>query len=243
MEEAAPEQRTLSIEDLSDLREKTERVSAFLREELTTHLETLRPILAPRRYLGEHVRSGARDDLPGADRAFEQLKERFASACGPPFNLSKEFVSDPISLDGRLALYPWEYTLELGGDGKTITMTSPVKWVVSYHSGYTLAQLRKATLNKESLRPDDAREFVTAALALAGLGDLRYDIGTETCDGLGKLPLSTIRFCLPSFRPTDDLIRTATRFSGVPAFIELIDTEAVERLRDPLKERIAGILR
>jgi hypothetical protein len=48
--------------------------------------------------------------------------------------------------------------------------------------------------------------------------------------------------CLPSFRPADDLILTAIRFSGVPAFIELIDVEALNTLQDPLKLSLEKIL-
>jgi hypothetical protein len=40
---------------------------------------------------------------------------------------------------------------------------------------------------------------------------------------------------VPSYRPTDDLLIAATRFSGVPAFIELIDLDAVTTLPDPIR--------
>jgi len=75
------------------------------------------------------------------------------------------------------------------------------------------------------------------------LTDLRYDIQTEKSPVLGDLPLvTTVRSCLPSFRPADNLILTAIRFSGVPAFIELIDIKALNTLQDPLKLRIEKIL-
>jgi hypothetical protein len=53
----------------------------------------------------------------------------------------------------------------------------------------------------------------------------------------------TISSCLASFRPSDSLILAATRLSGVPAFIELIDVDAVQTLHDPLKLRIEEMLR
>ena len=81
----------------------------------------------------------------------------------------------------------------------------------------------------------------------AGLGalltDLRYQIQTEYAPDLPKLPLTTITFGLPSFRPPDDLILAATGFSGIPAFIELIDTDAASRLQDPLKTRLQELIR
>jgi hypothetical protein len=60
---------------------------------------------------------------------------------------------------------------------------------------------------------------------------------------LPKLPLVTITSCLPSFRPADDLILAATAFSGVPAFIELVDVDAVKSPKDTLKEKIEELLR
>jgi hypothetical protein len=46
---------------------------------------------------------------------------------------------------------------------------------------------------------------------------------------------------LPSFRPSDELLLTAVRISGVPAFIELIDINAVRSLEDPLRLRIEAL--
>ena len=42
---------TLRIEQLAELREKTEAVSGLLLSQLRGHLETIRPLLAPRRLL------------------------------------------------------------------------------------------------------------------------------------------------------------------------------------------------
>ena len=242
----------LSIEQLSDLREKTEAVSELLRGQLSAHLETIRPILGPQHLLGKHVRAGLRSEAHGADRAFHELKAQYAQVGQRPFGLSKELNEDPISIEGKLELYPWEYTHTLE-DGKQITMTSPMRWVVAYRSGYTLAGLRKALASKASRRSEDVRQFVASALALKMLIekqpaisalflDLRYRVEITTCDGLGELPLTMLSSAVGSIRPDDELIQTATRFSGVPAFIELIDQEAVRNLRDPLRERIESVL-
>jgi hypothetical protein len=70
------------------------------------------------------------------------------------------------------------------------------------------------------------------------LNDLRYEIKIDTCAGLGDLPLVTIASKLPSFRPNDSILLAATRLSGVPAFVELIDFSAVATLEDRLKAQI-----
>jgi hypothetical protein len=133
-------------------------------------------------------------------------------------------------------------------------MTSPVRWVVSFNSGYTLAQFRQAVLTKGDRRPEHVRQFVVNALATQlmvthtpGLGalfaDLRYEVQTHSAPDLPTLPLTTITSGLPSFRPSDELILGATSFSGVPAFVELIDIDAIAQVQDPLKARLEERLR
>ncbi|HVQ75913.1 MAG TPA: hypothetical protein VMT79_10290 [Candidatus Binatia bacterium] len=72
---------------------------------------------------------------------------------------------------------------------------------------------------------------------------LRYRLETESDPDVPKRPLTTIAFSgLPSFRPADDLILAATSFSGVPAFVEVIDSDALSRFDDPLKTRMQELL-
>jgi hypothetical protein len=97
------------------------------------------------------------------------------------------------------------------------------------------------------------RQFIVSALVMRlcierfpGLvqlfSDLRYHIRVEKISGLGELPFVTITSCLSSFRPADEVILQATRFSGVPAFIELVDIDSVPLLEDPLKARLEQLL-
>ena len=65
--------------------------------------------------------------------------------------------------------------------------------------------------------------------------DLRYDLNAASSGELGKLPLMTLTSCLTSFRPSDDLILAATAFSGVPAFIELVNLDEIKNPKDTLK--------
>jgi hypothetical protein len=133
-------------------------------------------------------------------------------------------------------------------------MTSPVRWVVNYKTNYTLAQVKNVLAGKETVRPEYLRQFVVNCLVLQiavnrnhGLvqlfHDLRYDLKVESPPDLKKLPVLTITSSLSSFRPADDLIQAATAFSGVPAFIELLDTDAVRQTTDPLQERLDSLLK
>lgn len=247
--------RPLTFQELPEIRRKTEAISKFLQDQVLTHLETLRPMLTPERLFGRYA--GSKLDVALADRALAQLQQNYKPFSARPFDLPSEL--DPYWLTlvgGRVTLYPWEYTYEAGTDreAKAISMTSPLRWVVSFSSAYTLSQVRQALAGKGERRPEHIRQFVVNALVTQliithtpGLAplftDLRYQLQNESMPDLPKLPLTTITSGLPSFRPGDDLILAATNFSGVPAFIELIDINALPELRDPLKTRIEDLLR
>ena len=74
------------------------------------------------------------------------------------------------------------------------------------------------------------------------LAALRYQIGMKPLPGLGTVPFVTITAPLTSFRPADELLLMATRFSGVPAFVELISTESIENFDDPLRMQLQQAL-
>jgi hypothetical protein len=246
--------RPLTFQELPELRRKTEVISKFLQDQLLTHLETLRPILSPERLFGKHVGKG---DASLADRAFAQFQQSYRPFSAPPFDLPSEFDQYWLTLVGnRVTLYPWEYTYPARTERETrpISMTSPVRWVVSFASAYTLSQVRQALAGKGERRPEHIRQFVVNALVTQlmithtpGLAllfaDLRYQLQTDSSPDLPKLPLTTITSGLPSFRPDDELILSATNFSGIPAFIEPIDIDALSGLQDPLKARIEELLR
>jgi len=246
--------KALTFQQLGELRRKTEAVSKFLQDQLTTYLETLRPILAPERVLGKYL--GAKGDAALADRVFAQLQQAYRPFSTRPFDLPSEFDEHWVTLVGsRVALYPWEYTHEAKNKGETkaISMASPVRWVLSYSSHYTLSQFRQAVNGKGERRPEHVRQFVVNALVTqlvvthtpgvgALLGDLRYRLSTDTAPDLPRLPLTVVSASLPSFRPADDLILSATGLSGIPAFIELIDLDALPAMEDPQRSRLERLL-
>jgi hypothetical protein len=248
---------TLRIEQLAELRAKTETVSGLLLSQLRGHLETLRPLLAPRRLLGDYVRSSVKEDVVGADAAFRRVRDKYKDICGKPFALVPELDEAVVAMmESRFELYPWEYTHEAKNEkeSKTMTMTSPLRWALSYTSGYTLSQLRQAIAGKVERRQEEVRQFLVNALVMQYviakfpgitrlLNDLRYDIKIDTCAGLGDLPLVTVTSVLPSFRPRDEILLGATRLSGVPAFVELIDFDEVAKMEDRLKLQIEEKLR
>jgi hypothetical protein len=245
----------VTLQELPELRRKTEAIARLLQDQLNHHLETLRPLLSPDRVFGRHA--GGRSEVPGADRALGELQQTYRDFSGKPFDLPVEFDPHWLTLVGnRVELHPWEYAHEAkaGAESKSITMSSPLRWILSYSSNYSAAQAKQVLAGKEQRRPEYLRQFVINALTIQlvisrfpGLAqlfsDLRYEMKAATSNELPKLPLVTITSCLPSFRPADDLILAATAFSGVPAFIEFVDLEAIKSPKDTLKEKLEELMR
>jgi hypothetical protein len=243
--------KPLTLAELPELRRKTEAISRFLRDQIAAHLETLRPLFAPERILGKYA--GGKVDVPGVERTFTELQQSYHPFAHKPYDLPETLDSNWLTLVGNaLELHPWEYVHPV--QGKPIMMSSPVRWVVNYRANYTPIQVKAVLEGKEAARPDYLRQFVVNSLVLLlvlrrnpGLGklfqDLRYELKTETIGDFKGLPLVTITSCLTSFRPADDLIQAATAFSGISAFIELLDLDAVKSPRDGLKENLDALLR
>lgn len=242
------------LDGLLEFREITERISGFLNKRLKGHLAALSQLLSPGRLLGKHV--GSREPAPRADEVLAELSEKFKPCCGSPFSLKPDLDEETLtSIGSKIEVYPYEYHYEAQGSKavKKISMTSPVQWVVTFGSEYSLSQLRNAVTGTGERRPQPVRQFVVNAMAFQVtlgrnpavaqlLNDLRYEITFQALPGLGNLPLPTIGIRVPSFHPPDDLLLTAIRLSGVPAFIELIDTGAVRSLEDPLRQKIEALM-
>jgi hypothetical protein len=245
------EPKAITLEQLPDLREKTEQVSQFLTKRLKSHINTLAPLFASRRVFGRYL--GGKDAVPRADEAYKTLTDKYREVCGAPFDLRSDLDDDALAaLENGIEVYPWEYAYSV--QGKQLTVTSPVRWILTYKSDYSISEMRSVLSRTGDRRPGPIRQFVVNALgmqivtsrntgALSLLDDLRYDVKADPFPGLGKLPFVTINARIQSFRPSDDMMLAATRLSGVPAFIELIDPETIAQLQDPLRTQLESIIR
>jgi hypothetical protein len=249
------ENKSMTLSEVIEMRRKTEAVSKYLHERLIGYIETLRPLFVPDRYIGKLA--GGKFDVQGSDRALGEIQHTYREFTAKPFDLSLEFDPHWLSLVGsRLDLQRWAYThrIQTNGETKAITITSPSRWILTYRSTFTVAEMADAIGSKERAPIELRRQFVVNSLVMQlavtrnpGLGPLmdglHYRLQSEVFPGLSKLPIVTLTSPLPSFRPSDDLILEATGFSGVPAFIELLDLEAIRELRDPLREQIDQLIR
>jgi hypothetical protein len=74
------------------------------------------------------------------------------------------------------------------------------------------------------------------------LQDLRYEVEIRDMDELGGLSVVVLKAPIETFLPPDDFIIQITQLSGIPAFQEIVETEAVENIPDPLKEALRQAL-
>jgi hypothetical protein len=214
----------------------------------------LKPLLSPRRVLGRHV--GSRDDVAGSDVALSRLKELYREGSQAPFGLPLDFPETSLSqMENQPVIYPFEYayTITSERDSKKITVTSPVQWVISYESGLTLSQVHSMLEKRIERRTEALRQFVLNTLVMQLLikaqpnlvqllTALRYRVEIKSFPALGAVTVVTLAAPLTSFKPTDDVILMATRFSGVPAFVELLSLDSLNNLEDPLRAELQQAL-
>jgi hypothetical protein len=247
--------KTLSFEQLAIARKHTHAISDFLEQRLRTYLSTLQSLFLPERLLGKMV--GSRFDAPGSDKVLSELQENYRKLPGKPFDFPKEFDKDWLSdVGARLELHRWDYSREIATESgkRSILFTSPARWTLVYGPGYSVTQALETVARKQDRRGvDQLRQFVVNALVMQSLisrssslasllDDLRYSLSLNPHPGLNGLPLVVIQSQIFTFLPPEPLILTATEFSGVSAFIELIDVDAIRQMPDPFRERILALI-
>ena len=253
----APEhvqRKSLDNQEFLKLREVTQKVSEFLSSRLKKHLQILRPLFVPRRLLGTYVKSGVMEEVPGSDKAFAELQERYAAVAQKPFGLPTKLNPPlpPISNQLEAIAYQYPLTFEQGGSGQ-VSITSPSRWTLSYYTEYPLNRLRAMLTGDEQKDPEHMRQSIINHLTLVIfldrfpaltqlLQDLRYTVEVTELEDLGGLPVVTVTAPVESFLPPDDFILQVTQLSGIPAFQEIIALEAIDQMADPLRDSLKGLV-
>jgi hypothetical protein len=241
-----------NTQKLLDLRKLTRTVADALRNDLAEHLATLLPLFRPRNLLGSYVQ-GAPKDLRGSDKAFKELQGLYESvASSKPFNLPRDLKA-PIPVDANaLEILPFEYDHAAKSKrvSKTVRVASPLRWVIAY-SGSSPERLRETLSSGDPGTSVSEIVLHTLALHVAFhqrgvpelLAALRYPVETRHETGLGSLPISVISAPVATVRPPDETIVESTEISGANSFEEVVDPDAIEALEDPVRSRLAGLLR
>jgi hypothetical protein len=241
-----------NTQKLLDLRKLTRTLADNLRNELAEHLATLLPLFRPRNLLGSYVQ-GAPKDMRGSDKAFKELQGLYESvASSKPFNLPRDLKA-PIPVDANaLEILPFDYDHQAKSKrvAKTVRITSPLRWVIAY-SGSSPERLRETLSSGDP--GTSVSEIVLHTLALhvafqqRGVRELfaalRYPFESRHETGLGSLPISVVSAPVATVRPPDETIVESTEISGTDSFEEVVDPGAIDDVDDPVKERLATLLK
>lgn len=244
------------ISRLLVLRKLTRAVAELLGGELRAHLATLAPLLHPRTVLGEYVRGPVKQSVKGEHEAYEQLRGMYAPlAAAAPFNLRRDLEApvDLASVQPELTPAEYSHVARGGQETKTISVTSPLKWALSF-SGFSPKRLRELLANQKTLTGNEIGQCVLQGLLLQvtlsrrpGLTELlqglRYSVVTGRAEGLGELPVTYLECPVRTVLPGDDVIIQSTEISGAPVFEEVVNLDDIAGLADPLRERLCDLAR
>jgi len=238
------------IQKFLKLRKLTRSIADLLRGQLSDYIATLTPMIRPRSVLGEYMQGGAKESVRGADKAFLQLQRLYTSVVNAkPYNLLTELTA-PIQLESAsVEIIPLEYShvVSSGGVSKTIAVTSPLRWVVTY-AGFSMAKLHELLANRNRMN-EETHKFVLHYAALhvvlnsyPGLSRLmealRFPVSSERFPQFGELPITCISSSVSTLRPSDELIIESTEISGRDAFEEVVNLDDLRNLSDPLKSQL-----
>jgi len=239
--------KALDNQEFLKLRQNTEKISGILTKRLKEHLNVLKSLFLPRKLLGTYLKSADMDDVPGSDKAFAELQERYGAVCEKPFELPKKLQTPLPSISSNLEVTPFQYSILFAGEGaKPVSITAPTCWILSYRTDCPLTRLGAMVSGTESRQADDMKQSIIDHLSMAIflkrfpalvqlLQDLRYKVETVELEDLGGLSVIVLKSPIEAFLPPDEFIDQITQLSGIPAFQEIIDLEAVENISDPLK--------
>ena len=256
MEDPAAPAHALNIEQLLLLHNLTKDVSKFCQKQLRGYLDTMALLFRPRRILGEAMEGGEGEFFGGSERTISELRDLYRRVALRPFDLRPELSFPLESVSTQMQLYEWEYTHETKTDRgwRAIKVTSPLTWVITYSSTYSLSMLRQVLAGHEERDAEAVRAFVLRACVLhlhfnrfpaisELLADLRYRVEVRRLPEMGDLPLVTVSAPLSTIRPPDNLVTLASGLAGGASFAEVLKLGSVQNLKDPLKEQIREIFR
>ncbi len=245
MSEQNISRKDLDNQEFLKLRQATGKIAAELDKRLQRHLTTLRPLFTPRKLLGTYIKSSSQQEIHGSEKAFAELQEIYSSICETPFQLPKKLQTPIPPLSNIIESTPLEYTLATEGDKEDITISSPTRFLLSYQSECPLKRIQAMLNGKEARQAEEMRHGLLGYIILSVfletfpalctlLEDLRYQVEIVKLEQFGGLPVVLISTPLTTFLPNDGFIQEVTQLSGIPAFQEIIDLDALESMPDPL---------
>jgi hypothetical protein len=245
---------TFDIPRILELRKLTRSISEKIETDLKGYLSTLAPLFSPAPILGEYIRGGSKTPIKGAEMAFRELKSRYQAIAGQkPFSLPTELASplDIFAATPSLTEVAYPYSANQGEKSASLTVTSPLKWVLSYPDLDPKRLLEMLQGNRNQLQDELSHallQCLTLNLVLEKrpgivniLRGLRFNLDTIHHEGLGELPVIILSCSLRTLLPPDEIIIQNTEISGIPSFEEIINIDDIRELSDPLQQDILAI--
>jgi len=238
------------------LRRLTNAIATHIKQQLDTYLAILRPLFDPRNQLGDFIRGASKHQVKGAEKAFKVLNDAYRPVANTrPFNLQGD-LKPPLDIFGVSAdVTAAEYLYQAASNGqtKTVTVISPLKWVLSYrdlgprrvrellatHSGTSNDELRSCILHYLVMN-----NIVSQSPGVGTLLDgLRFTIEAGRYPAFGELPVLFVQSPVTTLRPPDDIIIQSTEISGTHEFEEVVNVEDITNMKDAMKDRLIQIVR
>jgi hypothetical protein len=244
-----------SIQRLLALRKLTRAISDLLRGELADYISTLSPLFRPAIVLGEYIASTSKVTAKGADKAFREMQGLYETLAGSKaFDISRS-LNPPIEVSSATPeIAPVEYSYIARNErmSKTVAVTSPLKWILFY-SGFSPKDLEEL-IAKRVRASSELPAFLLHYLLLYTLvtrqpgmcrilGALSFPVSAERYANFAELPIICISSPISTSRPPDDVIIESTEISGTNAFEEVANVQDIQKMPQPLKERLIELAR
>jgi hypothetical protein len=239
-----------SLPQLLARRKVTRAVSEVIRKQMRDCMAVLAPLFRPRHIFGDFIQGGTREIAKGPEKALQELQAIFAVlAAARPFSLEQKELMPPLTFESSvLEFAEFEYSRQIAG--KTVRITSPLRWTVSY-ANYPLKRLRELSMDKNRTNTE-MRQFllhytglhvvVSRQPALQELlKALHLRVATEKFPEFADLPITCLSSDVRTIIPPDDVIVESTEISGRDVFEEVVDVTSIQELADPLKDKLTEL--
>lgn len=256
-----PESQTMtgadSIQQLLKLRKVTRAIADVVRAQMTEYLVTLTPLLRPSAVLGEYIQGGTKETTKRAEKVYKEIQALYDTVAGAkPFSLPRDLTPPLQFPSATLEITPVEYVHVAAADNgpRSITVRCPLSWVLSY-SGFPPARYGELAGSNSQLRATgELQKFVLAHVMLHAilanqpgilkmLEQLHFPVTTVKLPELGDLPITRIGVAVPTSRPSDAVVIESAELTGVDAFEEVVDVDAIAALGDALRNRLLEVAR
>lgn len=238
---------------LMALRGLTTALAQHFEADARAQIANIAPLLKPAALLGDFIRyekAQAREQ----DAALREIVRLYVPIAKSPAIGTQPELKPPLDIYATtIDLVPASYPYTPEGGSKPVTIETPLKWVVAYKDN-GLARLRELRASHARSGGTDLQGCVLHYLALhmllarrpgpaAAMEALRYTLTSTPAPEHGGLPVVHLAAPLPTLRPSDAVILQSTMISGATTFAEVVDVDAIGRMRDPVKEGVMALVR